>query len=123
MNDEMPPTMEDLKKRRQQSLENASRAIAARPDEYREVKQMIDRVLCRPVDISEYNRIARQMVRLLESLNASSPGSVFSYYYNHIHPDKKGDTRYFKVLCADLKEQIRSVDRYRRQRHNLRIIR
>lgn len=118
----MPPTMEDLKNRRRQSLENARKAIAARPGEYREVKRMLDRVLCRSVDISEYHRIARQLVGLLEALNAAYPGSLFAYYYTHMHPDKKGDARYFKVMCADLRQQIKSVDQYRRQSHNLRLV-
>ncbi len=122
MSDTMPSTMEDLKNRRRQSLENARKAIAVRPREYREVKRMLDRVLCGSVDISAYYRIARELVSLLEALNGACPGSLFAYYYIHMHPDKKGDARYFKVICADLRQQIKSVDQYRRQSHNLRLV-
>ncbi|MFP3981429.1 MAG: hypothetical protein ACLFUY_08550 [Desulfobacterales bacterium] len=122
MRDTMPSTMDDLKNRRRQSLENARKAIAARPGEYRELKRVLDRVVCHSVDISDYHRTARELVGLLEALNAACPGSVFDYYYTHMHPDKKGDARYFKVLCADLRQQIKSVDQYRRRSHNLRLV-
>ena len=122
MSDTMPFTVEDLKNRRRQSLENTRKAIAACPGEYREVKRMLDRVLCGSVDISAYYRIARELSGLLEVLNAAYPGSVFAYYEAHMHPDKKGDARYFKVICTDLRQQIKSVDQYRRRSHNLRLV-
>ena len=122
MSDTILPTMDDLKNRRRQSLENAGKAIAACPGEYREIKRVLDRVLCGSVDISAYYRIARELVGLLEALNAACTGSVFAYYETHMHPDKKGDARYFKVMCADLRQQIKSVDQYRRRSHNLRLV-
>ncbi|MCF8037465.1 MAG: hypothetical protein K9K62_11375 [Desulfobacteraceae bacterium] len=79
---------------------------------------MLDRVLCGSVDISAYYRIARELVGLLEALNAACPGSVFAYYYIHT----QGYARYLKVICADLRQQIKSVDQYRRQFHNLRLV-
>ncbi len=123
MNHRQPPGMEDLRRRRQESLEKTEKAIADHPDEYRQIKQLLGEILARPVEITEYYRIARALTGLLEQLNALSPGSLFAYYHENIAPELQGDTRYFKMMCADLREQIDHVDRFRRQRHNLRVLR
>lgn len=122
MQNPMPPTIEELKSRRQRALEKAEKAISDRPAEYREIKRLLDRILDRPVDVADYYRVAGEIVRLLEKLSASSSESLFAYYCSNIDPRKKGDARYFKVVCRDLSQQLKLVDQYRRQRHKLRII-
>ncbi|MFW6081648.1 MAG: hypothetical protein ACOC7W_07025 [Desulfosalsimonas sp.] len=122
MNNFMPPTIEDLKQRRQQALDRAEKAIAGSPGEYREIKRLLDAVLDRPVDVSDYYRVATKIVRLLEMLSATSPDSLFAYYCNNIDPNRQGDARYFKIVCRDLRHQLELIDQYRRQRHKLRII-
>jgi hypothetical protein len=122
MEEKTRPSMEELKHRRRLSLEKAQKAITAHPREYRLIKRMLEDILANPVDIKEYYRIARSLSMLLEQLNASSPGSLFSYYHENIAPHRQGDTRYFKIICEDLRQQIRQVDQFRRQQHNLRII-
>ncbi|MFP3999141.1 MAG: hypothetical protein ACLFUN_04795 [Desulfobacterales bacterium] len=122
MQNSMPPTMEELRRRRQRALEKAEKAISERPGEYREIKRLLDEILDRPVDVTDYYRVAGEIVRLLEKLSASSSESLFAYYCSNIDPRKKGDARYFKVVCRDLRHQLNLVDQYRRQRHNLRIL-
>ncbi len=122
MEDKKQPSMEELRYRRRESLEKAQKAIAAHPGEYRQVKRLLEKVLANPVDVTQYYGIARNLTLLLEKLNASSPGSLFAYYHENIAPERQGDTRYFKMICADLRQQIRQVDQFRRQQHNLRIV-
>ncbi|MFO7861409.1 MAG: hypothetical protein R6U41_09330 [Desulfosalsimonas sp.] len=122
MNDKTLPGIEELRRRRKQSLEKTEKAVAARPEQYRQIKRLVEDVLARPVEISEYYRIARDLSRLLEQLNASAPGSLFAYYHENIAPERKGDVRYFKMMCTDLRNQIHQLDQFRRSRHNLRIV-
>lgn len=122
MNNSMPPTMEDLKQRRQQALDRAEKAISGSPGEYREIKRLLDDVLERSVDVSDYHRVASKIVRLLEMLSATSSDSLFAYYCNNIDPKRQGDARYFKIVCRDLRHQLELIDQYRRKRHKLRLI-
>ena len=115
-------SMKDLQRRRRESLEKAEKAIASRPGEYLQIKRLLAEILSRPVEVGEYHRIARRLTGLLEQLNAGAPDSLFAYYYDNLAPERQGDARYFKMVCTDLNEQIRHVDKFRRQRHNLRII-
>ncbi len=120
MKNSMPPTMEELKLRRRRALEKAEQVIAGRLSEYRELKRLVDEALDRPVDVADYYRVAGQIAGLLEKLSASSPGSLFAYFSSNIDPERQGDARYFKVVCEDLRQQIKLIDQYRRQRHRLR---
>ncbi|MFP4668072.1 MAG: hypothetical protein ACOCQI_01015 [Desulfosalsimonas sp.] len=117
-----PSTVDDLRRRRQRALEQAEKAIAGRPAEYREIKRLLDEVLGGPVDVADYHRLAGEIVRLLEKLSASSSESLFVYYCNNIDPKRQGDARYFKVVCRDLRHQLKLIDQYRRQSRGLKIL-
>ncbi|MFW6011828.1 MAG: hypothetical protein ACOC8R_01965 [Desulfosalsimonas sp.] len=121
-NSSRPPSVDDLRRRRQRALQKADNAIAGRPAEYREIKRLLDEVLSGPVDVADYHRVAGEIVRLLEKLSASSSESLFAYYCNNIDPGRQGDTRYFKVICRDLRQQLKLIDQYRRQSRRIRIM-
>lgn len=117
-----PPSLGDLRRRRQNALEKAEEAVIRSPAEYRQLKRLLGQILAGPVDVGDYYRVARQLGRLLETLTASCPESLFAYFYHNIDPDKQGDARYFKIMCLDLKKQVDLLERYRRQHRGLRVV-
>ena len=122
MKDTLIPTIEELVKRRMESLHASEKAITEHPDEYREIKKLVRHVICNPVDISDYYATARKLSRLLGTLTESGNQSLFYYYHTNLDPRQNGQARYFRALCADLENQIHCIDQLRHDRRRLRIV-
>jgi hypothetical protein len=122
MTDILYPSLEELKKRTEASMRMAEKAIVAHPEAYREIKQILDRVVADVIDIGEYRKTAERLARLLEIIAASGKSSIFHYFYNNIDPRRGGDVRYFRAICTDLQKQIHCIDDMRRATHRLRLV-
>jgi len=122
MNEPLLPTMDELKKRRSESLRISEKAINEHPAEYREIKSLVSDILSKPVDIGDYYKTARKLAGLLEKMVETGPGSIFYYYYKNIDPRQSGDAIYFRANCLDLYEQLKYVNELRIDRRNMRLI-
>ncbi|MGB9499169.1 MAG: hypothetical protein ACKVE4_05335 [Dissulfuribacterales bacterium] len=122
MKDIMLPTMEELKKRRSESLRISEKAISEHPNEYREIKTLVSEILSKPVDIGDYYKTARKLAGLLEKMIKTETVSIFYYYYKNIDPRKSGQARYFRANCLDLYEQLKYVNELRIDRRKMRLI-
>ena len=117
------PTMDELKKRRQESLAEAEKAISEHPEEYREIKKMIRHIVDGTVDIDDYYKMAKKLSRLLDKMTESGTKSVFCYFYTNIDPQRRGQSRYFRTNCIDLEQQLKYIDQLRYDKGRLRIVR
>ncbi len=122
MKDMLSPTMEELQKRRLESLRISEKAISEHPDEYREIKALVSKILSKPVEISDYYKTAGKLAGLLEKMVETGPESIFYYYYKNIDPRKSGQARYFRANCLDLHEQLKYVNELRINRRKMRLI-
>ena len=122
MSDVMLPTMEELKKRRSESLRISAKAISEHPNEYRELKALVSKILSKPVDIGDYYKTAGKLAGLLEKMVETGPESIFCYYYKSIDPRQSGQARYFRANCLDLYEQLKYVNELRIDTRKMRLI-
>ena len=122
MKDKMLPTMEELQKRRLESLRISEKAISEHPNEYREIKALVSEILSKSVDIGDYYKTAEKLAGLLKKLTGTETKSIFYYYYNNINPRKSGQARYFRANCLDLYEQLKHVNELRIDRRKMRLI-
>lgn len=122
MTDLSPASIEELKQRAAAAQTITEKTIIENPEAYREIKQMLDHIVADTIDIGEYQKTAERLALLLEKMTASGNSSLFYYFYNNIDPRRGGDVRYFRAICADLKEQIRCIDDMRRCRRNIRVV-
>jgi len=122
MNDIMVPTIEELNKRRLESLSVSEKAIIEHPGEYREIKKIIRYIMAKPFDIGDYYPTAKTLTRLLGKMCESGKQSIFYYYYTNIDPQQKGQARYFRINCMDLEQQLQYINQMRHRKRHIRII-
>ena len=122
MNNVKSPTMEELKRKRQESLRISEKAINEHPDEYREIKDLVGKILSKPLDVSDYYQTARKLSGLLEKMTETGNGSIFYYYLKNIDPRQGGEARYFRADCLDLYEQLKIVNESRIHRRSMRVV-
>ena len=122
MKDTILPTIEELQKRRSESLRISEKAISEHPNEYREIKALVSEILSKPVDIGDYYKTAGKLAGLLEKMIKTETVSIFYYYYKTIDPRKSGQARYFRTNCLDLHEQLKHVNELRVDRRKMRLI-
>ena len=122
MSDNLIPTIEELNRRRRQSLIVSEKAINDHPAEYREIKKLIRTIISKPIDIGDYYSIAVKLTRLLKKLAESGSLSIFNYYYQNIDPSQKGQARYFRSDCIDLDQQLQCIDQLRHEKRRIRVI-
>ena len=122
MSDITIPTMEELIRRRMESLNISEKAILEHPREYRAIKQLVRLIISQPLDISDYYKTARELGHLLEKMSESGNQSIFHYYCTHIDPRQKGQVQYFRATCVDLEQQLNCIEQQRHRNRNIRIV-
>lgn len=109
-----------LFQKRIKSLKFSEEAIRRHPNEFKEIREILDRVTREPVDIDDYYPLAARLARLLETMG---PGTVFHcYYLENIDPCKACQARYFRYICRDLQEQIAAFNHWRRNQQQIRLV-
>lgn len=122
MSDILIPTIDELIKRRMESLNISEKAIIEHPEEYREIKKTIRYIISKTIDIGDYYKTARKLGLLLEKMTESGNQSIFYYYYTNIDPLQKGQVQYFRANCMDLEQQLHCIEQQRHRNHNIRVI-
>jgi len=122
MNDIMIPSIEELNQRRLESLTVSEKAVIEHPDEYREIKKIIQYIIAKTVDIGDYYTTAKKLTRLLGKMTESGNQSIFYYFYTNIDPQQKGQARYFRTNCMDLEQQLKYVDQMRYDKRHIKVI-
>jgi hypothetical protein len=109
-----------LKARWREYYERSDRVIREQPDAYRQILLLLDEVCENILDIEAYFETASRISGLLKTMG---PGTVFyNYFYEHIDPAKCGDARYFRMICRDLREQVRALNQWRRDQRRLHLV-
>ena len=122
MSDIMIPTIDELIKRRMESLNISQKAIIEHPEEYREIKRTIRDIISKTIDIGDYYKTAEKLSRLLSKMTESGNQSIFHYYYINIDPRQKGQARFFRANCVDLEQQLQFIDEQRHSKRHIRVI-
>lgn len=122
MTDIMIPTIDELIRRRMESLNISEKAIIEHPEEYREIKRTIRDIISKTIDIGDYYKMAKKLTRLLGKMTESGNQSIFQYYYINIDPRQKGQARYFRANCVDLEQQLQFIDEKRHSKRHIRVI-
>lgn len=100
--------------------EATEKAMRSRFSVYREIMGLLQQVCEEPLDIDEYWDVA---THLGECLARMGEGTVFyNYFYEQIHPSRRGTVRHFRHLCQDLWEQIHLFNQWRCGRRQLKIV-
>jgi hypothetical protein len=122
MSDALFPTIEELEKRRLESLLISEKTINEHPNEYREIKRIVKKIISTTIDIGDYYKTALKLVRLLEKMIETGHGSIFNYYYQTIDPQQEGQARYFRANCLDFYQQVKCMDELRISRRQIKLI-
>jgi len=112
-------SIEDLATRRLDAFTASERSVAVDPEAYRETKEVPQKVIGCPLDISEYYRTAAYLGKRLDRLCCPESDTIFAYYSPQIDPSRSGDVRYSRAVCVDLRGQIDALDRWRLRRRRL----
>jgi hypothetical protein len=113
-------TMKALIQKHQISMLKSETAVREHPDEFSEIRKILNRVVLEPVDIDAYYPLAEKLARLLEAMG---PETIFSHYFTeNIDPKRGCQARYFRFMCLDLTEQINHLMQRRGNRRRLRLM-
>ncbi|MBI9085397.1 MAG: hypothetical protein JEZ11_17510 [Desulfobacterales bacterium] len=118
----LPPTLEDLKKRRILALVRSEEAVHMRPQAYGRLKTQIRTVITAPVDVDAYYRRATDIAALLRELGGTVDCSIFDPFCRRIDPAKEGCARFFRMDCRDLKAHLDDLDAWRMARKRIRCV-
>ncbi len=114
---ELKPNIFD---KREQSLVNTEKAIRKHPDDYLEIKSIVNQVITHPVDIDEYYTVAVNLATLLEKMG---PDTIFDHYYlDNVDPRRVCQARYFRYICRDLNEQIDILNQWRKKQRKICVV-
>jgi hypothetical protein len=81
---------------------------------------MLGEVCENSIEIDAYFDTASRLSSLLKTMGS---GTVFyNYFYENIDPCQSGNARFFRMLCRDLREQLRALNQWRKHRRHLRLI-
>jgi len=119
MNETPAQTIEDLKKKRLESLMLSEKAVVANPEAYREIKTLVNTVVFKTVDVGNYFTTTSRLAKLLEKMTRVGSGTIFNYFFENIDPKQYGEARYFRAMCLDLLEQINELDKWRADKRRL----
>ena len=119
MNEPPIKTIEDLKKRRLESLMLSEKALVEHIETYREIKTLVKEIVFKTVDIGDYFSTASRLTKLLETMTQVGTETIFNYFYQNIDPRQCGEVRYFRAVCLDLFEQLNELDKWRADKRKL----
>lgn len=113
-------TIETLLHQYRASILRAEAAIRRHPEEFSEIRRIINQVALEPLDIDAYYPLAEKLARLLE---AFGPDTIFTnYFLENIDPKRGCQARYFRFICLDLVEQINQLIQWRGEQRRLRLM-
>jgi hypothetical protein len=115
-------TLEQLKARWGHALAMTLRAVARRPNAYRELRRLAEDVVCAPLDIGEYMPVAKRLVELMETLDPQGTGSIFHLFAPRMSPSSIWHMKLLRVECQDMLAHLREFEEWRLSKHRLRIV-
>jgi len=115
-------TIETLKQRLDIILKNSEASVCRYPEEYKQLKTLLARVLNGSVDVSEYFDLACRLTKLIQTLTQEGKENIFDHYCQDMDPRKEGTARYFRFLCLDLYNRILELDRFRKSCRKLHVV-
>jgi hypothetical protein len=118
--DDRLSTTQQLNERWIKCYEQSEQAILKHPEIYKKLLSLIDEVCFGIVDIDEYYDLAAALSECLHQMGGDT--IFFNYFYEQIHPSRHGTARFFRALCRDLSEQIDALNRWRKTRRCLSLV-
>ncbi|MFH1156890.1 MAG: hypothetical protein V1793_24090 [Pseudomonadota bacterium] len=113
-------TLQALHEKRLKCFAVSEKAILGNPEAYREIRQLLVRIVTETVDIDDYFRLACRLADLLKTMGENT---IFSlYFHDSINPCRNGQAWYFRTECRSLLEQIEELNCWRRERRKLRLM-
>ena len=103
-------------------LENTDSAIQRHSGEYQRLKTILGRINSQTIDVGEYHCLAKEITELMDACSGGLKDTLFHYFRRYIDPDRGDPARFFRFHCLDLQNRIKEVDRYRKDRRNLKVV-
>jgi hypothetical protein len=115
-------TVEELEARWEKTLQATQSAALKHSRTFRRLKSLADEIVSAPIDINDYFPVVEQMVECLETLDPGSQESIFGIFKGRIKPSSVWQVRMFRMECRDLLAHLHAFEKWRRDRHHLRMV-
>jgi hypothetical protein len=115
-------TLEELQNRWEKTLAATDELVIQYPQYYHQIKDLLTEIVTKTIDISDYEDIAENLGRLIRKLDDASNQSIFYYFYDRFFPCSINKLKLLRVECWDLLEQLKAFDYWRRETHQLTIL-
>lgn len=115
-------TVKELEARWDKALAATRAAVVKHPRTYRELKAQAARIVDNPIDINDYFPAVEKLVNRLETLDPCGNGSIFDIFSTRISPSNIWQVKMLRMECKDLLAHLSAFDKWRRNRHHLRMV-
>ena len=115
-------TIAELERRMQKTLSATEKAVIRYPQVYRELKILVEEIVTKTLDISDYPLIAEKLGKLLKTMEGNAPKNIFYYFCDRVSPSSISKLKLLRLECWDLLEQLKAFDAWRMETRHLRIL-
>jgi len=115
-------TITELERRMQKTLSATEKAVTRYPRVYRELKILVEEIVTKTLDISDYPVTAEKLGSLLSTMEDDAPKNIFYFFCDRVTPSSISKLKLLRLECWDLLEQLKAFDTWRIETHHLRIM-
>ena len=115
-------TIAELERRWEKTLAATEKAVSRHPEVYREIKLLVEDIVTKTLDISDYPFTAEKLGSLLRRMADDTQKNIFYFFCDRISPSSIGKLKLLRLECRDLLEQLKAFDVWRRETHHLRLL-
>ena len=115
-------TITELERRWEKTLSATEKTVTRYPQVYRELKILVEEIVTKTLDISDYPVIAEKLGRLLRSMEDDVQKNIFYFFSDRVSPSSISKLKLLRLECWDLLDQLKAFDAWRMETHHLRIL-
>lgn len=115
-------TVSELKNRWKDALRATRHSATKHPCTYRELKSLAAYVVNNRIDIDAYFPTVEKLLSHMQRLDPAGRGSIFHIFSQRIKPTSIWQVRLLRMECRDLLAHLEAYDKWRRNRHHLKIV-
>jgi len=115
-------TITELERRWEKTLSATEKTVTRYPQVYRELKTLVEEIVTKTLDISDYPDTAEKLGGLLKTMEDAAQKNIFYFFCNRVSPSSISKLKLLRLECWDLLEQLKAFDAWRVETHHLRIM-
>jgi hypothetical protein len=112
-------TVKDLRDRWEKALSITEELVGRDPGAYSQMKGLLKDIVTQTVDICDYEDTAKQLDRLLKTIDDPTRQSIFYFFCDRFLPCSISKMRLFRIECRDLLDQLKTFETWRKEKHHL----